>query len=740
MPPDTGTMTARAINGVLSRARLDFAPIQLRVRIKRALLRLGNGQALGENFTGTMLPVPYDQSTLALRPIIGEVAEAVQFYASRFASNPPTVEVMPLTVTDRMTDRLDKLAGKQELFDAVLLDALGIGTEYRRNQRKAAMAQAITDCAYYVLLPRDFTFGVPERQHYTDEQARVLAAAGKRLGPRASADEPYREHADDWQARKAQHNRDRASGHGGGGAQSALGYFDLQAYPRDMVIKFRDSAGIKAAAVIEHIPADDCGPGSELARSWVRANMGKSVNGRRVTQDDASLWGLWKDGSGRIIGGLEVGGPPTSGYSRAGDWTLIRWLDRSELVYLITGGNSIDGGQEIYRVKHGATDQGVPVCPVFEVPAVRTDIESMGSEFIGPMSQVFAYAPLINQLETLFSAAGVWNSTPRFYVELSDGSILRDDNGQPKFFDSAPVPGTDAGQIGAYDGEIHQLLVNTTTIERLLPIYLAQLAAAMPNKAATGDAGSSGAAWLAQQNIQQTQLTIAEPVENHRTAVADILRVAHDYLRRNFDCPLWFFQVPQQSDGQRGMRGLVEFDPADLTDSFAVQQSLDTPEERTVALQIGNELAALGRINDREYFQTYMRVRDAREAIIAMDQQRLVNAWKYGAQTAGIAPDSGMYKFLQMLTANVQYEMTQISPSYALDQARGMAQAAQQSMQAQQQALVETSAGTPADAGQGMGGPVSEAAGVRRPGVGMSTTLAGQLGDQTRGPLPGGGM
>lgn len=716
-------VTSRQINSILTRARIDFAPIQLRTRIKRALLRLGERSTMAENWTGTMLPVPYDQSTLALRPIIGEVAEAVQYYASRFASNPPTVEVMPLTVIDKMTDRLDKLAGKQELFDAVLLDSMGIGTEHRRNQRKAAMAQAITDAAYYVLLPREFTFGVPAREYYSDEEAAVLKAAGKKLAP-VRTERGYGEHADDWKARKQKRNRDAA--------QSALGYFDLQVYPRDMVMKGRDSAGLKWVAIVEHIPADDCGPGSELARSWVRANMGKRVDGREVTRDDESLWGLHKDSRGRIIGSIEQGGPPTAGYTRSGDWTLIRYLDRSELVYLITGGNGVDGGQEIYRCEHGATDQGQPVCPVFEVPAVRTDIESMGSEFIGPMSQVFAYAPLINQLETLFSAASVWNSTPRFYVQLSDGSILRDDNGQPKFFDSAPVPGTDASQIGAYDGEIHQLTVETATIEALLPVYLAQLASAMPNKAATGDAGSSGAAWLAQQNIQQSQLTIAEPVENHKEAVGSILRVAHDYLRKNFDTPLYFFQIPAMSNEHRAGRGLVEFDPADLTDSFAIQQSLDTPEERTVALQIGNELAALGRINDREYFSTYMRVRDAREAIISMDQQRLVNAWKMGPAAAGIAPDSGMYQFLQMLTANVQYEMTQISPAYALSQARGMAQAAQQSMVPPGDP--NNPGGTPMDADGGMGGGVAEAAGIRRPGVGMPVTLSATRGAQ---PMPG---
>lgn len=727
MARDDGSISQRDVNRLLSRARIDFKPIQLRAQIRRALMRLAPTNGLAENFVGIMQPIPYDKSPLAIQTIVGEVAEAAQYYSSRFAANPPTVTVMPLTVTDHVTDRLDRLAGKQEMFDAVLLDSMGIGVERRHNQRKAAMAQAITDAAYYVLKPRDLAFGLPPREYYADEEAEVIAKQGKRLAPVKGA-KGWPEHADTWKRRK----QDAAK------ARAALDYFDLQVYPRDMVMKGRDSAGLKWAAVIRNIPADECGPGSELARSWVRHHMGRTVNGRKVTMDDASLWGLWKDGKGRIIGGLEVGGPPIQGYTRAGDWTLIEFYTRTEMVYLVTSGNAVDGGQEIYRCEHGATDQGRPVVPVFEVPCVRADIETMGAEFLGPMSQVFAYAPLVNQLETLFSAAAVWNSVPRYYVELPDGSILRDDNGEPKFFDSAPVPGTDASQIGAYAGTIHQLVVDTRTIEQLLPIYLAQLEKSLPSKAASGDAGSSSAAWLAQQNIQQSQLTIQEPVENHRDAVAGILRVCHDYLRRNFDVPLYFFEIPQQSAERRVGRGLVEFDPADLTDSFAVQQELDTPEERTVRLQIGNELAALGRINDRTYYNDYMRVADAREAIIQADQQRLVNAWKFGAQAAGIAPDSGMYQFLQMMTGKVQQWMVANDDGYALQQARSMAQQAQQ--QASQQ-MQQATAGAPMDGGDGgMGGGVAAAAGIRRPGMGMPSTLQGALGDRTQAPLPGGGM
>lgn len=713
--PDEG-IRQREISAILSRASMDFRPIQLRTRIRRALARLGDMRTVDQNYIGTMLPVPFDKSPLALRPIIGEVAEAIQYYASRFASNPPTVEVMPLTVTDSITDKLDKLAGKQELFDAVLLDAMGIGTEKRRNHRKMAMAQAITEAGYYVLKPREFDFGVPTREYYTDEEAAVMKAAGKRLAPIKGMN-GWAEHADSWNKRKGDKRKAMSV--------NPTGFFDLQVYPRDMVMKGRDSAGLKWAAVVERIPADECGPGSDLASSWVTANMGKNVNGRIVTEDDRTLWGLWKDKSGRIIGGIETGGPAFDGGSRAGDWTLIQFFTRSEMVYLITSGNGIDGGQEVYRCEHGATDQGVPVVPVFECATMYTDIDTMGSEFMGPMSQVFAYAPLINQLETLFSAAAAWNTAPRFYCKLPDGTILRDDNGEPKFFDAAPVPGTDPSQIGAYPGEILPLTINTETIEHLLPIYLEQLARAMPSQSATGDASSSGTAWLAQQNVQQQQQTIEEPVANHREAVGQLLRVAHDYLRHAYgEDELYFFEIPQLGGATRSGRGLVTFKACDLTDSFVIQQELETSDERTILLQIGEELLEKGRIDLDEYYRNYYRARDPREMQIRSLQQAIYDNIM-GTRPA--APGSFIDQISQGVQGRVHMQLLQESQPYALNYSRSQAAQAQQTAQQAQQQQPPTPDGAPPSA-PGLGGPISEAAGVRRPGMGGAPTLAGALG------------
>src|SRR5690606_36679641 len=123
----------------------------------------------------TVLPDPFSKTQLAIRSMVGEPAQPAIHYASRFSANPPVPEVTPFTVKDKVTARIDKLAGQQEMFDAQLLEEMGI----RKAQWSLAMAQALTDAVYYLVLPRDRVCGVPTRECYSDEEAEVLRADGK---------------------------------------------------------------------------------------------------------------------------------------------------------------------------------------------------------------------------------------------------------------------------------------------------------------------------------------------------------------------------------------------------------------------------------------------------------------------------------------------------------------------------------------------------------------------------------
>lgn len=690
-------ISIQQIHRLLDRGRREYAPVMLKSRIKRALVER-DAITTGKNWTGTVLPDPFSRSSLAIQTMVGEPAQGAIHYASRFAANPPVQVVMPLTPKDTLTNRLDKMAGDQELFTALLLDEWGIGAGNRANQRKCGMAQAITDSAYYVIMPTDLSFGVPARKYYSDEEAEMLRGEGK-LAPVRGA-KGWAEHADLWRERKRKAARDRVV--------NGVRLFDVQVYPRDQVYKFEDSEGIKGAAILREIPADECGPGSDLAVAAARRSG--------VPEDDVGLYGLWRNGKGQIVGGIERGGPVNWGYSRTGVWTLVEFYDREELVVLITSSGQVDGGKEVYRVKHGCTELGQPACPVVEVPAMRMDVSTPGRDVIGPMNAIFAWAPLVNQLLTLFSNAGVFNMIPRWVIELPDGTLMRDDNGNIKFVDNGPVPGLDPKEAAAYPGTLRQLRIEDDGLFRtLLDVYLNKLAEAMPVPATTGAAKETGTAWLAQQNIQQAQLTLQEPVDNHRNAVKRLIWRAYGWLR-NADTPVCFFTAPSGQYGKREHRGIVEFDPRDLTDSFEIKQGLDTPDEKVVKLQIGLDLLDRGRISERQFYDEYADSRDSRESIIAADQQMIVDI-VMGRRPA--VPGTMPEMIANIVRGRVHYRALEEIDNYALANADMAAEQAQ--MQAQ--AMTQPQGGM-----EGMGGSVSQAAGVRRPGMGMAPTLNQQLG------------
>ena len=360
---------------------------------------------------------------------------------------------------------------------------------------------------------------------------------------------------------------------------------------------------------------------------------------------------------------------------------------------------------------------GQPACPVVEVPAMRTDVETVGQEFVGPMAQVFALAKIVNQLMTLLTLAAAFNATPRWVVENKDGTVLRTDSGEPAVVTNAPAPGLDPKEAAAYPGTLRQLTIDTSTLEALLPLYLEQLQMAMPSAAAMGDAGSSSAAWLAQQNIQQGQLTLMEIVENHAWAVTEVLYRCHDWLR-NLDVPVYFFQMAQGEADSRAIRGLVEFNPSDLVDSFVITQSLDTPEERTIKIQTGMALLESGLIDLREFYEDYKQTSDTRESIIRYWQAKIVG---HVMGTLPAPPESMIFQIAEGVRGNVHYALLEQSDNYALENAR--MQAEQANMQAQQQMAMMQGQTPP---GGGLGGPVSEANGIRRPGMGLAPTPQGE--------------
>ena len=681
--------------------------VNLTLRIRRALV--SRDDSVGPQYTGTILPAPFNRTSLAIRTMTSYPTEVTQHYASRLSANAPRIEVTPITLKDTVSVTVDKQAGMQERLDSALWEEMG----GREQQWAWGWGASLGGAAYYLCLPRDADFGLPSRIQLdqSDDLYRLMKQQGKLSSYVAARDGKmiYAEHGDVWAGRRKEAAKQRAV--------DGRSLFTLKAYPRDMVCRERDRDGLKWAAIVEELPLNRCGPGSDIGTLWAKA-QGKP-------QDDWGMFGVFVH-DGKITGGISDGGPLDTKWRNATDViTLIRFFDRVEQVIMIAPRGSVYGGDEVYRGAHGCNIGGVPQVPIEEVPFFRTDVDVPGQEFSTPVDRVLAYSTLINQIETLRSNATAFNLLPRWVVEKKDGTILRDLDGEPKIINGEMVPGLDPQEASTVDGTLRQLMIATADSDELLKLYLEQVADAMPSPVTSGISGSSAPAYQVQQLIQQAQEILRQPADNHCKAVTRILQKCHGWLRP-LDTPVYFSSAPGHRKNRRSVRGLIEFTPSDLTDAISVTQELDTPSERTIAMQIGMEQLQAGLITYEEYFRDYARVQDERQAVIDMYVQQVVN---HVMGNVPAPPESVIQFVADSVRGQLTYELLATSPNFALASARQMAL----------RASAPAATGLQPNAGAGN---VANAAGARVPGMGLAPTLDQQLGSNVPGgqsaPAPAG--
>ena len=695
------------INALLNRAATRYSKVIDKMRTRRLLI---NREMSDDNATGTLLPPPFDKTSLAIKSMLGQPVQAAQHYAARISSNRPDIAVIPVSHRSKVSDRVSDQAGEQERLAAMLWEEAG----GRKEQWNIGWAMAVGGVGYYLTLPRDAAFGLPDRAYYNvddDEAIRQMVADGKinAVPVERGGKLVYAEAGDVWAARRKDAAQNRV--------WNGTSLFTLRAFSRDQVLCERDADGLKWAAIIEEISSTDIKAGSELARAAAKTDG--------IDPAAHETYGLLYDGR-RIIGGIAQGSPSGTEPDRA--FTLIRFFTRTEQIILVTASGNYRSGKVVYRGKHGATRMGDAVCPVVEVPFTRTDVTTPGMEFSTPLEQVFSLVPLINQLLTLHSNASAYNLLPRWVIELKDGSLLRGDDGEPVVVSSQQTPGLDPQQAAAYPGTLKQLTIKTDESLQLLGMYMKELENAMPPAAAMGASGTSEAAWHAHQMIQQAQAIFKQPVDNHAAAVRQIIQMWNGWMRQ-LDTPVYFASAPGHRQSGRQIRGLIEFDPKDLTDSIYVDQGLDTAEESVVRIQIGMQLRQAGAIDDESFFADYMKIPDARQAVIDMYVQQVVSH-VMGAIPA--PPGSVIATVADAVRGRLTYQLLQQSPNFAI------ASAEQNVQQAQMAALPQggQAPNTAPMGGQstGQGGPhgahpnVADAAGVSMPGMGMAPTLPQQLG------------
>jgi len=729
--------TTAQISQLISRSWQQTADIRLLMRIRRLLISR-ESSGTDDNSTGTALPPPFNTTSLAVRTMIDAPASAAQHYASRISSNQPDIEVIPITSRSNISQTVDRMAGEQERLDSELWDSAG----GRAEMWRIGWAMSLGGVGYYLTLPRDADWGLPDRRYYddmTDDEVKKIPGKTPNPVKSPSGKMVYAEHGDVWAGRRKETMGKRAT--------SGRSLFTLRAFPRDMVQCEKDSDGIKWACIVEEVPGDSIGVGSPLARSAAKL--------QNIDAENLDTFGIFLNSKGEIIGGVSHGGPSNSDWKRPDIVNVIRYFDRKEQIIMVAPRGSVESAYVVYRGEHGCTIQGQDAVPVVEVPFFRTDVDVPRFAFSTPLDKIFAYTPLINQIETLRSNATVFNLIPRWVFELKDGSILRGEDGEPKIIESGAVPGLNPNEAAAYPGTLKQLTIETADTDSLLKIYLEQLANAMPAPVTTGASGTSGAAWTAQTLIQQAQETLRQAVDNHAYGVRQILQMMHGWLRE-LDVPVYFHAAPTHRRNRRDVRGLIEFEPVNLTDSLRVTQELDTPQERTVSVQIGMTLWQQGAIDDQTFYSEYMKTQDSRQAIIDRYVQMTTDYVVYGKVPANSNPDifpkSVISQVAEGVRGAVHYELLNSSPNYALANARQQAQEAQQQAQQAMVAQQTGGGGMPPPAGpmapppgQAPGAPpelqpqepqtypVANAAGIRRPGMGMSSTLDQQLGQAVPG-------
>ena len=693
--------------------------VRLMMRVRRLLVSRDD-QSGDAQYLGTSLPAPFNSTSLAIRTMIDAPASAAQHYASRISSNKPDIEVVPIVARNEASATVEKMAGAQERLDSALWDTIG----GRREQWRIGWAMSLGGVGYYLALPRDADFGLPDRIYYddlTDDELSALKSKGKVTTTKvpSPSGSSYAEPGDVWHERRKQALEDRNI--------SGRSLFTLRAFPRDMVQVEKDIDGVKWGFITEEIPGSSCGMGSEIALSAAKHHG--------VDPKDYDQFGIFTDSTGNVVGGVSQGGPPNSDWKRDDVMTIVRVFDRLEQVIYISPRGSVESGYEVYRGDHGCTVQGSPACPIVEVPFFNTDTDVPRQAFSTPLDKVFAYTPLINQIQTLRSNATVFNLIPRWVIELKDGSILRGEDGEPKVVESGQVPGLNPNEAAAYPGTLKQLTIETADTDSLLRIYIEQLMMAMPAAVTTGASGTSGAAWTAQTLIQQAQETLRQPVDNHANAVRTIMQMFHGWMR-DLDLPMYFYSAPGKRSSQRTVRGTIEFHPKNLTDSIRVTQELDTPEEQTVRIQVGMGLWQSGAITDDVFASDYLKTPDARQWVIDRYVQMIKNYVIYGQvpsnSNPNIFPQSLLVQVADGIRGAIHYELLNKSPNYALASARQGAQQVQQQMaqNAPSQLMnpTETDRVPPGEQN------IATAVGIRQPGIGMAPTLEGQLG----AAVPGG--
>lgn len=645
---------------------------------------------------GTYLPSPYDESKVIIKWTSGTLANDAQQKVASLTQNVPRIETNRVASSDRKVAQ--KAREQADIQEDVMNSILYEGSRHVNHQQRIAWWIVTEGAGWFLSLPRDASFGLPDRQYFdemTDDEVEDLVNSGKATRTTDPTDLTVKpsESADLWRKRRMESSKDNAI--------KGRTLFDVQSYPERVVYRERDRQGLSYGAVIEEIPKSLFAPHSDMARM-----AAKYLNDETF----ADLGIRWEDN--KIAAGLPEGTSRDDyEYDSRGSFVLVRLFTRTEIYYYVTSRGAMKSGKILWHSPHSIGEVPLYVSYGTDSGSNRPD-----EEYMPLLEGAYAFAPFLAQMVTLLSTAATYNATPRYVVERPDGSPVVDQaTGQMKVITFEQTVGLDPEQIATiHGGRLRQLRIEDgDLLLNVVQFMLSQEQPTLSSPAERGTAGSSGPAHQTRQLIAQSERAYQPSVDAFTNGITMMARMWMRELRK-LNVPLWFLAAPKRRRDGQVVRALIEADPSFFTDDINTRQDSRSMDQRLAMESAGLHLRSTGAIDDLRMYEEYFLETNPEEAILSKYTQRVIDAVLLGPNDQ-IQPGSLLYDISLALRGIGVEVMLQQSESFA----RGATDFLTSQIGVQESPNHQGSN----DFQRGGGSAATEAAGVRQPGVGDSIGL-----------------
>ena len=695
------------VGRIIERLQRPYHTRDRKARIARALIFRDPHDASAAEL-GIAVPAIFSKSDLIIK-YMGDISEAALLIANVLSQNEPFFVMDPLVLPRGSADKAQQIAiDQQDLLNAQW--AALMGNAGRDLQRIISWGQAVDGVGWYYTVPRDVDFGLPDRKFYeerTGDEIEEMIRTGEVLHEEVDGRERFVERGDVWFKRRREQSRQDAI--------DGKTLFHLDALGDPTIYTSEDAGGIAMGLISEALPRSLLEPGSDLANlaADFLGNDAWADLGMQVNEEGCITHGVPRGGGQHDSGGLYG-----SGHDTFGGVTLHKLFTRDSMTYVLSSSPHGTGGKVIFHSDH--TMGRVPLEPV---PYYDTGEAAPDKRYVAGMDGILAVTPILNNTVTFLTNMGAYAAFPRYVIETKEGGYV-DDHGNPKVIERNDTIGLDPQEVVTIHGGTVKLLDvgDPGVLQSVVGFFLERDQDSKPNDAERGAAGNATAAWSVRINDANSQRARKAAQDHHARAVANIGTFWIDLLRLlPKGTRLGFITAPGQRSTRDKARYLLEVKPEDLVRLVRVTQSNRTLEEQAVLAQIGEARAAAGRIDDITLARDFYEVTSPENEVKKWWSQRAFEVVMLGPNDR--IAETGLLKNIADAARGVAIaDLTANSPAFAIELAKAMAI----QMPPAQFDLHPDATGHEGgdDFNRGLGGPTSQAAGVRPPGMGAGVNQA----------------